>query len=61
MDPKKHFTITKGLYSPKSIEQLCVIQLAKQIEIYNDIEKPELPNILKRNIKTIWKDYTVLR
>lgn len=56
MDPNKHFILTKGLYSSKSIEQLCTIQIPKQIVTYLDIEKLELPSILKRNIQKIWKD-----
>lgn len=56
MNPNEHFTVTKSLYSPKGIEQLCTIQIAKQIVKYTDINKLELPSTLKRNIKTIWKD-----
>lgn len=51
-----HFIFKEGLYNPKSFEQLCTIQIAKQIETYLDLKTLELPAILKQSIQSIWKD-----
>lgn len=57
MNPNIHFTLTDdGVYNTKSLQALCSIVVTKQIKTYIDINKPDIPNVFKQNIREVWKD-----
>lgn len=57
MNPNIHFTLTDdGVYNTKSLQELCSIVVTKQIKTYIDINKLDIPNVFKQNIREVWKD-----